>query len=354
MKTSSAALLNAATKKKKLCVVQFPHPKDEATPTRQQQKNSPIFYPWNCSGRHKRKFMKAVGQIVDSNNQLSAKQDLLFWGEWEPTSIAEQITQWSGNGVQPQWLHIPYLKIPNSIIPPGAQANGGAGGFPGEEEIYGAGANSCGGCSPQPGPNNYPNDLNTDPLVFGNYFIYSNCRQIKNYSGKLIPTQLAFLQQGSIILFGSKLTDTNGIPYFALDTVFVVGESRRYIPFNYNTNLKGFVPKAFPVIMGNFMSNKNCFTCYQGATFNQPVQGMFSFSPCKPYKGVNEGFPRVKLTDKDFAQFGNIIINGLSRNYHLTDIPNLDVSCMIWDKVCQIVQQQGYERGVNFENKRIP
>jgi hypothetical protein len=44
MKTSPTALPNVATMKKKLCVVQFPHPKDEATPTRQLRKSSPILY----------------------------------------------------------------------------------------------------------------------------------------------------------------------------------------------------------------------------------------------------------------------------------------------------------------------
>ena len=327
---STAASSKAVMTRGKLLVVQFPHPGVEAVPTMAAQKSNPSVMAWNNSAQHKRKFMKATGQIVNINGTLSPKQDLLFWGEWEPTSMVYPITQWQGNGVQPQWLHIPFLNA-NAAPAAGGTAN----------------TAGCGGCVPTP-----YGGINTDPLVFGDYFIYSNCKQTRKNKGIPEPTQMQYLLPGSIILFGSKLLDSTGTPYFGLDTVFVVGDSRPYQPCNYKTDLKGFVPPDFARIMGpSFMKIKTQFTCYHGATVNNPIEGMFSFVPCKPYPNANIGFPRVKLTDKDFAQFaqyGNIIINGLSRIYHYTVIPNLQTSRSIWGKVCNIIQQQGYERGVNL------
>ena len=312
----------------KLCVIQFPHPSVESVPTRAKQKLNPIIKGWN-KGSHKRKFMKAKGQIVGSNNQLTNKQDLLFWGEWEPASWVKPITQWQGNGVQPKWLHEPFLSK-NSIN--SANTNCGSA-----------------GCNPMPYPNNYDN---TDPFVFNDYFLYSLCRQVrKDKSGMSVPTQMQSLSQGSIILFGSALSSP--FPHFALDTVFVVGESRLYHPCQYKKDLKGFIPKNYDMIMGFPNSQiQTQYTCYHGATVNNPIEGMYSFVPCKPYPGYNLGFPRVMLTNIHFAQFGNIIINSLSRNYHITNLHNNFQACKkIWDELCRIVNQQGYERGVNFEYK---
>ena len=347
-KTSSQATLpKVARRKQQLLVVQFPHPGTEAVPTRLEKMSNPIVKAWN-QGSHKRKFMKAKGQIVDCNGNLLPEQDLLFWGEWEPTSWVYPIQQSSGNGVQPQWLHIPFLDV-SATPPAGVSSN----------------VTGCGGAGCNPTPN-VPTSLqqkysNTDPLVFGDYFIYSNCRQTRKNDGVPAPTQMQSLLSGSIILFGSKLSDQNGNPYFALDTVFVVGESRPYVPKDCKIDLNGFVPHDFARIMGpSFMNGSTPFTCYRGATVNNPIEGMYSFLPCKPYPGMNIGFPRVKLTDKDFAQLtklvnnSKIIINGLSQNYHYTEIQNLTISKKIWETVCDIVKQQGYERGVNLKYQRIP
>lgn len=309
----------------KLCIIQFPHPGMESVPARAEQRQDPIVKGWN-QGSHKRKFMKTKGQIVDCNNQLTNKQDLLFWGEWEPTSWVERITQYHGNGVQPKWLHKPFLN---------------------KNDINNTGTNCYGTkCNPMPCPNSYDN---TDPFVFNDYFLYSLCRQVrKNKNGMRVPTQMQSLSQGSIILFGSALSSP--LPHFALDTVFVVGESRKYRPCQYKKDLNGFIPKNYDMIMGfpNSQDQTQC-TCYHGATVNNPIGGMFSFVPCKPYPGYNLGFPRVMLTSTHFAQFGNIIINSLSRNYHKTVLHDIRVCKDIWDELCKIVKQQGYERGVNFE-----
>lgn len=308
----------------KLCIIQFPHPGVESAPTRVEMRKNPMSKGWN-QGSHKRKFMKSKGQIVDCNNQLTDKQDLLFWGEWEPTSWVERIAHCHGSGVQPKWLHIPFLK----------------------KNAISSSTSYCGtGCNPMPYPNSYDN---TDPFVFNDYYLYSLCRQVrKNRSGMYVPTQMQSLSQGSIILFGSALSTP--FPHFALDTVFVVGESRVYRPCQYKKDLKGFIPKDYEKIMGfPYSKDQRLYTCYHGATVSNPIGGMFSFVPCKPFPGYNLGFPRVTLTSTDFARFGNIIIDGLSRNYHKTNLRDIQVCKNIWDELCNIVKNQEYERGVNFE-----
>lgn len=53
---------------------------------------------------------------------------------------------------------------------------------------------------------------NTDPLVFGDSFLYSNCRQ-----GAI--GRLRELRAGSVIVFGSVVSKS-----WVVDTVFVVGD----------------------------------------------------------------------------------------------------------------------------------
>lgn len=301
------------SKENGIYVVQFPHPGTESMPSRVERKSTPIVRDYN-KGKHKRKFMKAIGQTVDDNGTISEKKDLLFWGEWEPTSWAEPINP--QGSCDPHWMHKPFLEI--------------------------------NGTNTSQGIDEY---ANTDPFVFGDYFIYSNCRQMRTYKGQKVSSRLCSLQVGSVILFGSAMKVP--FPHFALDTVFVVGESKQYVPRNYKKGLNAFIPENFERIMGfeqwpdEFIDLQ--FRCYHGVTADKPINGMYSFVPCKPYNGIHVRFPRVILTNRDFAAFGNIIIDKLSQNYHYTALDNISESKKIWDKVCQIVRQQGCERGVNFE-----
>jgi hypothetical protein len=63
---------------------------------------------------------------------------------------------------------------------------------------------------------------NTDPMVFGDAFIYSNCMQA-HYR------VLRSLSSGSIVLFGRHSREA-GIPAFSLDTLIVVDRMQRITP----------------------------------------------------------------------------------------------------------------------------
>jgi len=117
---------------------------------------------WN-TGSHRRKFMLANGKYVE--NEELKDGNLMFWGEWESPSQVRQLNQQS-NKLLPKWLHSPYIpkELPVSM---------------GYQESF----------------------QNTDPYIFGESFKYFICKQFKPKSKR--ETQLASLEKGSIILFGS-------------------------------------------------------------------------------------------------------------------------------------------------------
>jgi len=144
-----------------LMFVQFPHPGSEHKP-------GGLVIDWN-TGAHARKFLRGSGRYVERGIVRSGT--LVFWGEWEPQSrIVEAFDDVAGG--RPRWLHEPFWQTPSDTR----------------------------------------SLQNTDPLVFGDRFLYSNCRQHRN-------RKLRHLSPGSIVLFGSKLQRE-----FVLDTVFVVGD----------------------------------------------------------------------------------------------------------------------------------
>jgi hypothetical protein len=136
---------------------------------------------------------------------------------------------------------------------------------------------------------------NTDPWVFGDAFLYSNCKQ---------PSQrgLQHLAPRSMIVFGSTqgVGSTEG-ERFVLDTVFVVGEVLgSYSPIDADLP----VPEAFRVCTidalasGKVEDATASFTLYRGAT---PADGLgtFSFVPCLRATADSPAFPRppVELPD---------------------------------------------------------
>lgn len=146
-----------------LCFVQFPHPGPEHQPDAEN------FKDWN-RGTHKRKFLKGHGRYVKDNREFN--DDIAFWGEWEPQSRVIKSYR-DVKTDDPACLYEPYYESVDDKL-------------------------KC---------------QNTDPFVFGEQFYYTACRQHHNKK----PTQLRYLNRGSVILFGSCLHSR-----FVLDTVFVV------------------------------------------------------------------------------------------------------------------------------------
>ena len=258
------------------CFVQFPHPGREHRPARGAQ-----MIGWNERYRdrkqnpHKRKFMRLRGDWADEDGIKKGGGALWAWGEWEAESdlICElDVPQDDSRGPHPRYLWDPYYAIPKE---------------------------------------GYKNLHNTDPFIFGDQFLYSNCGQTANSK-----RSLKCLGRGSVIAFGSG-KKIKGDWKWMLDTVLVVKDSIPYDPLNPCKALKDRVPKAFLDVTGGPLANnpekrpgsRVCgpgemeLRLYFGATREDPIHEMFSFFPAKP-EGSGMGFPRPfieNLPDKYFT-----------------------------------------------------
>lgn len=219
-----------------LMFVQFPHCGVEHSPSGDKM-------PWN-TGPHARKFLRAEGQYLSEGRLFSGA--FAFWGEWEPPSAI--LTQW----------HRPAAGMPHFLYAPMMQ---------------------------RPAPGTWRQ--NSDPLVFGDQFHYSNCRQRRN-------KKLRALAAGSLILFGSKLKGG-----FVLDTVFVVGPSKRYSIKNFDRS--HYSNELLDAVLDPLQSDPKAGSAdlhlYQGLGYETSVDTPFSYVPCKPLGDDAAGFcrPRIQL-----------------------------------------------------------
>ncbi len=233
--------------------VHFPHPGDEHKPGRQS------FQPWNTTAKHCRKFLRSSGRYVTADG-LVVEASLAFWGEWEAPSYV--LKRWSEKNELSRSLQEPVWEHPK---------------FSGPRQ-------------------------NTDPWVFGDCFLYSNCKQSAQKSLQTLPT-------GSVILFGSTLgIKSESGPRFVLDTVFVVDEERqRFTPSNPpNTDEAFRVCTVESLATGGDVDAygrkdlcgdpRAWFTLFSGATYESPVNEMYSFVPCRRTDRDNFRFARPAIS----------------------------------------------------------
>jgi hypothetical protein len=211
--------------------VQFPHPGDEHNPPTDDM-------AWNL-GNHRRKFLRSAGRIVAGDDRPAAC-DVVFWGEWEAPSRVER--RWPADGRLPRALHRPYWF--------------------------------------RPGPDK-PRQ-NTDPWVFGEQMLYSNCRQRTGRPPHRVATAMQSLPAGSVICFGSTIDGE-----FCLDTVFVVASAQPWTPAE---TAELDVDDGFKVCTAESIAAAGSdahagLTLYRGASFAHPVNGTYSFVPALPVTG---------------------------------------------------------------------
>lgn len=217
-----------------LMFVQFPHPGPEHVPTG-------YWMDWNRRA-HARKFLKSQGQYISGGTPRTGT--LAFWGEWEPQSRV--IETFAAKPGFPRWLHEPLWRVPR------------------HSKLL----------------------QNTDPLVFGDHFLYSNCRQRRN-------RKLRELAPGSLIVFGSKLGGE-----FAVDTVFVVGDrAQDFTPETANAiRCEEWVRAVvFDPLRMNHQPASDTFRLYRGRSFEEAPSGPFSFVPCRPHVAGSSAFRRPEL-----------------------------------------------------------
>lgn len=279
------------------CFVQLLHPGKEHHPDDGDIKR------WNA-GLHRRTFMRRPGRYIQGGDCREA--DLLFWGEWEPESkVLRRIKEPVEEG--PRYVYDPYYNVPVT----------------------------CRGLQ------------NTDPFVFDG-FRYSICRQYT----KRGPTQLRDLERGSVVLFGSHLGGR-----FVLDAVFVVAGHVDHNAANYREVLAGLVPSAYEDVTlaplyasSELRAQYGCenpgrsFRLYWGATYDEPVDGMYSFFPCTQYEERTTGFARPQVEMKGIS-------NGLKQNFKLTPVDG-EAAKRNWAHVVGQVTERGLVLGVWAEMPR--
>jgi hypothetical protein len=281
-----------------LCFVQFHHPGDEHVP------DTPTQRTWNRGG-HRRKFMEKRAIYVTSLDGKPAEGDVVFWGEWEPPSTLVKKYENPGQD-EPRSLFRPVLGKFEKADPP-----------------Y----------------------QNTDPFVYGDRFLYGNCKQ-NTKKGR--PTELQSLKKGSVILFGSNRRGSQ----FVLDTVFVVEDWTPYATDNYADVLKGKVPAEYFDITLNPIAHdlivnkiRGCtYRLYTGATYDQPFHGMFSYFPCKPSKdGDVQGFARPVI------KLPGVIDDRLTGWQRMNPQANIEAVVTLWKEITRQVLAQGLALGVRTD-----
>jgi hypothetical protein len=280
--------------------VQFPHPGSE------RDANGQDHVPWSTSDTpHTRKFLRAHGTYLTEDRVVSGP--LAFWGEWEPPSRIIHAFALADDR-NPRWLHEPLWQGP---VPRSAH--------------------------------------NTDPLVFGGHFTYSNCRQRRQQ-------KLRHLEPGSLILFGSA-TKIYGNPEFVLDTVMVVGHSAG--------EPEGYTPASSsglacqPIVQGVVFDPLRSdprwsdleLTLYRGRTYQEAPQGPFSFVPCKPCDDVSAcAFARPVIELAEPSPVANSSwLNPSAAMVARCQPASSDQLERIWREVVEQVRAKGLALGVHIE-----
>lgn len=300
-------------------VIQFPHPGNEQHYSKQELAAG--IKNWNSNKTHARNFIHADGTYIDSNG-VPQKDSLTFWGEWEPPAKVQKLQAVSGTDM-PKYVIEPIMPV----------------------------------SSP------FPGQMNTDPLVFGKYFKYAICRQNQR------SVVMKNLNAGSIILFGCvRGTD------FLLDTVFVVNNSRKFLlsdknsllgideygkykkivldTFFFKKNSCGAIPrKQHELINGCGCKNivplkaTTMNTYYEGARYDNPVNGMYSFVPAEIYDANNIGFERLKLDT--LKQFPELHYKNLQNFYTVMDSSSSNVKDF-WNRLCTATENSGLVKAVEI------
>lgn len=261
-------------------IVQFPHPGREHRPNPPQVGT---VMPWN-RGEHKRKYLRAPARYLMAG-QLH-EGDVGFWGEWEAQSRVLEV--WRKERDLPRFLQEPFYEAPA----PGVKHQ------------------------------------NTDPFVFGETFLYTNCIQLRNQ-------KLRQLTQGSIVLFGASPGAG-----FVLDTVFVVGKEqhpayeigeRRVLPDR---------PEADALVFRPLSTSKEHLgaSCraYRGRTYAPGTTAPFSFVPCRPLgETMRFGRPLLEPT----GPLKGLISPALRQQAKVTEVDDA-TAAGVWQNVRSIVEER--------------
>ena len=273
--------------------VQFPHPGGEHCPDYGDWKEwNPTRKPNGRENPHSRKFLQTNGAWLESGEVREG--NLWAWGEWEPESRVLRRFTPSGAGM-PRYLWEPTW-LPKE---------------------------------------NYRGLHNTDPFIFGGFY-YTDCKQ-QSFEG------LKRLGSGSVIVFGSRKK-----PHWVVDTVFVVADYVDHSTEDYELFLTGQVPQCYQEVTLALTCKVDeppiKRRCYRGATWDEPIDGMFSFFPCVPAaRNTSFARPHLKLSSEHFTPNLSQGVKGCAMGASPLDKSTVNE---LWHSIAEQVLAQGLMLGV--------
>jgi len=282
--------------------IQFPHPGPEHRPGPDGQGKAWnwIKHPNGRDNSHARTFFQVNGSRLTADGIVTGS--LWAWGEWE--AEAKVIRTLDGADGRPNTLFEPYWVRKDSF-----------------ENLH-----------------------NTDPFVFGGFY-YTDCKQ---GTSRALQGMLE-LDVGSVIIFGSVSGSR-----WVLDTVFVVRDHIDHNVSSYQQRLGNRVPVGYDqVVLGptyvehgdrRGLPRRLCI----GATFSEPVDGMFSFFPCTA-PGDGKGFARPAITPSTVLThkyFNPNLAQGMKgHGKSAKPIPLSEIK-LLWKEIRDQVESSGCDLGV--------
>lgn len=253
--------------------------------------------PWNTGEKHKRKCIRHLVKCWDEKRSDEiGPREMYLWGEWEAPSSYERIQ--SKDPLAPRAVH--------RIIQPVQ--------FPKEKSTH----------------------QNTDPFVFGERFVYTNCQQPKK------PI-LRDLDPGSIIVFGSCKDKR-----FRLDTVFVVGKKRTPLDLK-SESLRDILDSElyrkvtiWPLREEHvIVSSGKPISVYGGSMQKDRTNELpiFSFVPCQDKPFARPVLPRLAEQ--------SLITDTFSQGIKKTVLESIEDSKRIWQMIVDDVTDAGLQLGTS-------
>lgn len=250
---------------------------------------------------HDRKYMVVRGSIMNNpSSEVETDVSVGFWGEWEAPSawrtIDERIDKY-----HPSAIHTPLLPAD-----PGASSR-----------------------------------QNTDPLVLGGPFRYTNC--------KMYRRAMQGMPSGSIVLFGRGMR-ISGEPRFVLDTCFVVDEWESPIEVGPEDHLDFGRDLVDDLVVGPLRTESSSgharITPYRGRVPGGDDKP-FSFFPAVRHMDRPYGFRRPEI--RPLGALTGKLTETLMMGLRPTTLDGPGHAEEVWHEVVEQVLAQGCELGVQAE-----
>jgi hypothetical protein len=277
-----------------LSVLQFVHPGFEYSGRKHlgPRRHRSGVMPWK-PGRapHDRKFILSRGSLFDARTGTDhASEDLVFWGEWEGPSVFWRVE--SPGKPLPSALHAPFLpaETPTTSV------------------------------------------QNTDPMVFGDAFIYSNCLQATYRTLRELPP-------GSMVLFG-RYARPSGRASFSLDTCLVVDTVEKLDPLPFAESNYGSDLLTDTVLSPLFTEGgRETLSVYRGVRRSAQREKGFSFFPARLMDHPDPLFARPEL--KPTGALEGVISPGNMQGIKVTSGLTAGDRDLIWEEVAGQVTRAG-------------